>query len=213
MLSYLVSAAAQPGFRLRAGAQFECKGGSDVPVDMKAIIAEAARKLMLEKRVKKLTVKDIVEECSITRQTFYYHFADIPELMRWMLQKDMLRTLSQARASSDPEEGLRCLFMAAIETLPLVRRGMQSGYRAELEGLLTRDLYDFFERVIDSRRLYADCTRSELRLILRYHCQAIMGLFREWTDEDTKNLSDIIHTVYRLIVEGIPPTSGAGREV
>ena len=43
-------------------------------MDMKEVIASAARKLILEKKVKKLTVKDIVEECQITRQAFYYHF-------------------------------------------------------------------------------------------------------------------------------------------
>ena len=48
-------------------------------MDMKEIIAEAARKLILEKKVKKLTVKDIVEECQITRQAFYYHFEGIPD--------------------------------------------------------------------------------------------------------------------------------------
>ena len=45
-----------------------------MPVDMKETIAEAARTLLMEKRKKKLTVKDIVDECSITRQAFYYHF-------------------------------------------------------------------------------------------------------------------------------------------
>ena len=50
-----------------------------MPVDMKEVIAQAAMKLLIEKHAKKLTVKDIVEECHITRQTFYYHFADIPE--------------------------------------------------------------------------------------------------------------------------------------
>lgn len=44
---------------------------------MKEAIAEAARILLLEKKVRKLTVKDIVEECHITRQTFYYHFEGI----------------------------------------------------------------------------------------------------------------------------------------
>ena len=34
-------------------------------MDMKEIIVVAARKLILEKKVKKLTVKDIVEECQI----------------------------------------------------------------------------------------------------------------------------------------------------
>ena len=44
-----------------------------MPADMKQIIAEATRALLTECRLKKLTVKDIVERCNITRQTFYYH--------------------------------------------------------------------------------------------------------------------------------------------
>lgn len=44
-----------------------------MPADMKDTIAQAAKSLLMEKGVRKLTVKDIVEECSITRQAFYYH--------------------------------------------------------------------------------------------------------------------------------------------
>ena len=56
-------------------------------MDMKEIITEAARKLVLEKKVKKLTVKDIVEECQITRQAFYYHFEGIPDLIQWSIKQ------------------------------------------------------------------------------------------------------------------------------
>lgn len=41
-----------------------------MPADMKRQIAEATRTLLMDRRVKKLTVKDIVEECHITRQRF-----------------------------------------------------------------------------------------------------------------------------------------------
>ena len=60
---------------------------------MKQTIAQAAKTLLMEKNVKKLTVKDIVEECQITRQAFYYHFEDIPDLFRWMLERDTERTM------------------------------------------------------------------------------------------------------------------------
>ena len=58
-----------------------------MPTDMKETIADAAKRLLMEKHVKKLTVKDIVEECQITRQAFYYHFEDIPDLFRWILEE------------------------------------------------------------------------------------------------------------------------------
>ena len=54
---------------------------------MKETIAQGALSLLLDDKVKKLTVKDIVDKCRITRQTFYYHFADITELFRWILEK------------------------------------------------------------------------------------------------------------------------------
>ena len=56
---------------------------------MKKTIAEAASNLLFEKKVKKLTVKDIVEECHITRQAFYYHFEDIPDLISQYIVSDL----------------------------------------------------------------------------------------------------------------------------
>ena len=68
-----------------------------MPVDMKEAIAAAARTLVMDKHVKKLTVKDIVEECGITRQAFYYHFADIPELLQWVLERETAQILQRSR--------------------------------------------------------------------------------------------------------------------
>ena len=75
-----------------------------MPADMKQAIAQAAMGLLMEKGVRKLTVKDIVEECRITRQAFYYHFEDIPELFRWMLEQETDRMLREV-LSQGPRRG------------------------------------------------------------------------------------------------------------
>ncbi len=177
-------------------------------VDMKETIAEAARRLLLDKKVKKLTVKDIVEECSITRQAFYYHFADIPELFQWMLERgaERLRRDSPTRESS--EERLRYFFLLAINASPYVKRSMQTNYREEIERLLMRHIYQLFEQTAKENGLYQNCDPDELKIITRYQSQAIIGLLREWSEEDTKNLDQIVHTVYLLMTEGIAPFSG-----
>lgn len=91
-----------------------------MPVDMKETIAEAARKLLMEKNRKKLTVKDIVEECNITRQAFYYHFEDIPELFRWIMERDTIKLLKGSQAFDDPEQRIRYFFLEAINVLPYI---------------------------------------------------------------------------------------------
>lgn len=178
-----------------------------MPADMKETIANAAKVLLLEKGVKKLTVKDIVEECSITRQAFYYHFEDIPALFRWMFERDTARNLLEARAEENGQARLRRFFLVAINSMPYVKKGMESNYRQELESLLVEYIQRLFEQVCDEEGLYRDCTRIEVKLILRYHSQAIMGLLRGWTDADTKNLDQIVSVVYRLMTEGISPLS------
>ena len=71
-------------------------------VDTKELSAEAVKRLLMQKKVKKLTVKDFVDECSITRQTFYYHFEEIPDLLKWVLErgtdKMVEETLTQGNA-------------------------------------------------------------------------------------------------------------------
>lgn len=73
-------------------------------INMKETIAQGALSLLLDDKVKKLTVKDIVDKCQITRQTFYYHFADITELFRWILEKRTQQMLSQILSQADGEE-------------------------------------------------------------------------------------------------------------
>jgi len=191
------------------GTGHNLRGGNNVAADMKETIAQAAKTILLERNVKKLTVKNIVEECQITRQAFYYHFEDIPALFRWILERDTQRTLLEARALGNGEARLRCLFIMAINALPYMKKGMESNYREELELLLAQYLQRLFEQVCDAEGLYQTCTRFEVKLILRYHSQAILGLLRNWTEEDTKNLDQIVHIAYRLMTEGISPVEGA----
>ena len=46
----------------------------------RAIIESFIRQLQ-NKPADKITVKDIVEDCGISRNTFYYHFKDIYEVL------------------------------------------------------------------------------------------------------------------------------------
>ena len=41
-------------------------------------IKESFIKLLNDKPLHQITVKDIVEDCGVNRNTFYYHFTDIP---------------------------------------------------------------------------------------------------------------------------------------
>ena len=48
---------------------------------MKAAIAESFNSLVRQRGIDKVTVKAVIEDCGISRQTFYYHFQDIMDVV------------------------------------------------------------------------------------------------------------------------------------
>lgn len=98
------------------------------------LIVQAVERLLMQKKVKKLTVKDIVEECGITRQTFYYHFRDIPDLLKWVLERNTDQLLKETLAQGNAEKGLRCLFLLALNTRPYVEHACGPTTGTKLRG-------------------------------------------------------------------------------
>ena len=147
-----------------------------MPANMKNLIAEAAKTLLIQRHVKKLTVTDIVEECHITRQTFYYHFDDIPDLLRWMADEYFEQVMTEVFAQKNGELGLRCFFVMAINIAPYVEHGMKSNYGDELKRTLRQCFQRYFTRAFEEKDLCPACTRAQLKIIMRYHSQAILGL-------------------------------------
>ena len=49
----------------------------------KQALANSLKSLLQKKTLNKITIKDIVDDCGVNRQTFYYHFQDVYDLVDW----------------------------------------------------------------------------------------------------------------------------------
>ena len=81
-------------------------------ITTKKAIAYAFKELLLEKPISKITINDISERCEINRQTFYYHFQDIIDLVEWICIEDAEKNLKELNYSSWQET-----FIAIFETM------------------------------------------------------------------------------------------------
>ena len=59
-----------------------------MPNFTKRAIKEAFWKLLAEKPLNRISVREIVEECGVNRNSFYYHFKDIYDLLEWSFQEE-----------------------------------------------------------------------------------------------------------------------------
>lgn len=59
-----------------------------MPIDTKRIIANALEEMLRNKSIDKITVSSLIEACGVSRQTFYYHFRDLMDVLEWLAQQD-----------------------------------------------------------------------------------------------------------------------------
>ena len=77
----------------------------------KEALAKAFAELLEKRSIDKVTVKDIVAACGVNRQTFYYHFRDIYDLMEWALTAEIEKyTRQHLSAGMGWQEQVKMLF-------------------------------------------------------------------------------------------------------
>ncbi len=79
----------------------------------KIAIAYALKELVQEKALNKITIQDIADKCGINRQTFYYHFQDIIDLVRWILISDAEKLVKGNKTYDTWQKG----YLACFETI------------------------------------------------------------------------------------------------
>lgn len=110
-------------------------------------LAEALKKLVKTKSLRKITIQDIVEESGMTRQSFYYHFHDIYEIIEWMCRNDLLKNCTVKE--SDPEEWIYQLFHNVIEERRFYKKVISEFGREVIENTLEQEVYGRISRTFE----------------------------------------------------------------
>lgn len=67
----------------------------------KEAIITSLRKLLDEKPLNKITIKNITDDCNVNRMTFYYHFRDIYSAIEWICREDAERIIAEHKSEGD----------------------------------------------------------------------------------------------------------------
>lgn len=63
----------------------------------KKSLAVSLKKMLAQKPLEKIKVIDITEDCEVNRQTFYYHFKDIYDLLEWVYTNEATRAFGRKK--------------------------------------------------------------------------------------------------------------------
>ena len=113
---------------------------------MKQMIAQTLTKRLEQKSVDKITVKELVEACGISRQAFYYHFQDIMDVIEWITSQALDASVDASLAAPTPQQATKTVILSLRENGKLIQHLMASQRRPEIERLLVRSAASIWKR-------------------------------------------------------------------
>lgn len=167
----------------------------------KKALAGSLKKLSLEKPLDKITVTDIAEDCQVNRQTFYYHFQDIYDLVQWIYTSEVAVALGDKRTYDTWEQGFLQLFQYIQKNKAFVLNTYHSLSREYLERFLYKEAYNLLMDVINEKSAGISVRDDDKTFIAHFYKYGFVGLILDWIGagmkeepgEILKRLSVVIH--------------------
>lgn len=155
-----------------------------MPPFAKREIKNSFIKLLTERPISQITVKDIVEDCGVNRNSFYYHFQDIPSLLEEIIVEMTAKVIENLPEESTFEEKVT----AALQEINLNKRMIYHIYGSSNRELYEKQLMKICEHVtrtyIRSREYSERVDSKDLEFVISYLKCELFGQLIDWLNHD-----------------------------
>lgn len=151
-------------------------------LNTKNMIADSFKKLFEKETLSKITVSEIIEDCGINRKTFYYHFADLHDLLKWIVKQDAFEKVNKFDLMNDYRSAVVFAIDYISKNERLVNAILSTLTRDEARYLFYDDFYNTIQHAIDLRKVCFNITLStEFSIFLiKTYTNIVAGLIIEW---------------------------------
>lgn len=158
------------------------RGEERMASSTKRALADALKQMMEVKPIAKITVKDLVEICNVNRQTFYYHFDDVYDLMEWVFEEDANRVLPKEVLYERWQEDVMVFFQYLYDNSSFALNIYNSGSRLYmlrfLKGRLESCIRSFADIVSEGMNI----DKQDYDFVIEFYSNGIIGLISQWMD-------------------------------
>ena len=158
----------------------------------KQVICASLKKLMAQKPLEKITISEIMDDCGMVRQHFYYHFEDIYDLVRWMFQEEAVSLLKRQEGALLWQEGLLQIFEAVLENKPFILNVYRTLSREQIENYLFRLVYDLIMGVVEEKAAGLRVTQQQKQFVAEFYKYSFVCVMLDWIRGGMK---DDYHTI------------------
>ncbi len=137
-------------------------------------------KLLNEQPLSKISVRDIVEDCGINRNSFYYHYRDIPALIEEIITEAWDAMVQQYPTITDLHDCCCAVMETALQNRRVVFHIYNSVSRDAFEQYLMRFCEYAVETYLTAVFAGQEVSGDKRRLVVRMLKCSLFGMSIDW---------------------------------
>ena len=155
-------------------------------------------KLLQEKSIDKITVKDICELCEINRNTFYYYYSDIYQVLEELLKFETEKSLKEDQKYESFYEDFLKRYHLIIE----YKKAVYNLYNSKNRDLILKYFQDITEDFVE-KYVYKEVKGKKLlpediKFIIDFYSSSMIGNIFRWMHKGMQEKQEQL--IYKLTV-------------
>lgn len=177
----------------------------------KLAMTVSLKKILKSKPLSKITISEICIDCGVNRKTFYYHFQDVFDLFRWMLDQEALETVKSADLINDYEDVLPFIIDYVDENRNLLTSAYNALGREGMKRFLISDLKSVTKLLISEfeTKIGKFLDPHFRDFLCDFYTNALVGILINWVNNSiTLNKEELMEYLVLTLKSSLPSVIG-----
>lgn len=164
---------------------------------------------MSKKPFSKITVTEIIKDCGVNRKTFYYHFADIYALLKWMFEEEAVEVVKNFDIYTNPEEAIEFVIEYVEKNEHIISCAYDSIGRVEMKNFFSSDFRGIINGVITKaeKSFAVELDADYKKFLTNFYTEAFSGMLIDWVKDreftDEKLTVEYVTKTVKSTIEGV----------
>ena len=155
-----------------------------MPNRTKKAIARATQELLREKPLNKITVKEITDKCDLTRNSFYYHFSDIYDVVNWIFEDEVESFVEQYVDEQNFDEGILKGIQFLYDNKDMLQHIYRTLQHENVDRYIGRMIDNIIMKLINSMDMDGEYDEETRKVTALFYRSALVGVIQQWLSND-----------------------------
>ena len=170
--------------------------------NMKPVFITKLMEMLKSKNLEDITIKDLTNQCGVSRQAFYYYFNDIYDVVEYIFIEETEKAIKEFANIENWSFGYIKLMQWAKKNKNVILNIYNSVAREYIENFMNSVLYQYIIKVVKSEADGMQVNEEQCEFIANFYTMALNAISLDWISKYMKEEPEDIAKKVSFLLDG-----------